>query len=134
MAILERRFCWLRHRAYLVSEFVDGENILDRFAPYVADAPPEAEVAALERLFVSLWRERISHGDMKGSNLIWQGGAWVLVDLDAMRRHSNLASFSRAAVRDRARFFRNWPVGSPLYRVLDERIPQPAAIINERRG
>lgn len=134
LAMMEKRFCWLRHRAYLVSEFVKGDNALDRFAPYVSAAPPEAEVAALERLFVSLWRERISHGDMKGSNLIWQSGAWALVDLDAMRRHESEANFFREAARDRTRFLNNWPEDSPLHRLLDERIPRPPDNLNEQRG
>jgi hypothetical protein len=134
LAMMEKRFCWLRHRAYLVNEFVGGENILNRFAPYLSEVPPEEEVAPLERLFVSLWKERISHGDMKGSNLIWQGGAWALVDLDAMRRHVDEANFLRAAARDRDRFLRNWPDGSRLHRLLDERLPRPADIVNERRG
>ena len=68
--------------------------------------------------------ERISHGDLKGSNLLWQGGHWVLIDLDAMQHHLSAQRFARAYARDRARFLRNWPADSRLYRLLDERLPQ----------
>ena len=74
--------------------------------PDGAVSPPEAELAALDRLFSTLIRERISHGDLKGHNLFWQaheqGGEWALIDLDAMRKHHSQVSFARAYARDRA--------------------------------
>lgn len=122
LAMVERRTCWLRGRAYLVTESLAGENILVRFAPYVDGVPPPEELAALEELFAALRRERISHGDLKGTNLIWHEGSWALIDLDAMCQHRTLRGFSRAYVRDRARFLRNWPENSALHRFLSERI------------
>ena len=77
---------------------------------------------ALDTLFTTLAREGISHGDMKGSNLIWHKGRWALVDLDAMRQHSCRRRFVRAFAADRARFLRNWPADSTLSRLLDERL------------
>lgn len=83
-------------------------------------------------------RERISHGDLKGHNLFWQeqgeGGQWSLIDLDAMQRHSREASFARAYARDRARFLRNWPEGSALHRLLDERLPRVPGTRPDERG
>mgnify|MGYP000411449861 FL=1 len=70
-----------------------------------------------------LIRERISHGDFKGHNLFWQNGQWSLIDLDAMCQHATQLSFAQAYARDRARFMRNWPVGSALYQVIDGRLP-----------
>ncbi|WP_166796128.1 lipopolysaccharide kinase InaA family protein, partial [Pseudomonas aeruginosa] len=108
-------------------------DIIARFKPCLdmpdgAVSPPEAELAALDRLFSTLIRERISHGDLKGHNLFWQaheqGGEWALIDLDAMRKHHSQASFARAYARDRARFLRNWPQDSGLYRLLEQRIPR----------
>lgn len=124
LAVIERRWCWLRGRAYLLTEYCGGEDLIARFAPYVETEPPEAELAALDRLFAALIRERISHGDFKGHNLFWDDGRWSLIDLDAMRQHRRQASFARAYARDRARFLRNWPVDSPLHRLLDQRLPR----------
>ncbi|OIN54681.1 lipopolysaccharide kinase InaA family protein [Pseudomonas costantinii] len=125
LAVLEKRFLWLRSRAYLVTEYLPGPDLIERFAPYVegGDAP-EAELVALDRLFAELIRERISHGDFKGHNLFWDRDRWVLIDLDAMRQHGSAASFAPAFARDRARFMRNWPVGSALYQVIDQRLPK----------
>ncbi|ETV49339.1 lipopolysaccharide kinase InaA family protein [Pseudomonas aeruginosa] len=133
LAMLERRWCWLRGRAYLITDYLGGQDIIARFKPCLdmpdgAVSPPEAELAALDRLFSTLIRERISHGDLKGHNLFWQaheqGGEWALIDLDAMRKHHSQVSFARAYARDRARFLRNWPQDSGLYRLLEQRIPR----------
>ena len=125
LAVLETRFLWLRSRAYLVTEYLPGPDIIERFAPYVehGDAP-ENELQALDQLFAELIRERISHGDFKGHNLFWDKDRWSLIDLDAMCQHSSLASFAPAYAKDRARFMRNWPQESALYRLIDQRLPQ----------
>ncbi|TWC24126.1 lipopolysaccharide kinase (Kdo/WaaP) family protein [Pseudomonas sp. SJZ085] len=125
LALLEKRFLWLRRGAYLVTEHLSGPDIIERFAPYVESGEaPEPELLALERLFADLLRERISHGDLKGHNLFWQHDRWALIDLDAMCQHRTHASFAPAYVRDRARFMRNWPQDSALYRVIDQRLPK----------
>lgn len=124
LALLETRFLWLRGKAYLVTEHLPGPDIIERFAPYVEQGDaPEAELAALDRLFADLLRERISHGDLKGHNVFWADGRWALIDLDSMCQHRSASSFAAAYARDRARFMRNWPVGSALYQVIDGRLP-----------
>ncbi|WP_322845668.1 lipopolysaccharide kinase InaA family protein [Pseudomonas sp. B33.4] len=125
LAVLEKRFLWLRSRAYLVTEFLPGPDIIERFAPYVehGDAP-EAELQALDQLFARLIDERISHGDFKGHNLFWQQDRWALIDLDSMCQHGSIGSFAPAYARDRARFMRNWPESSVLYQIIDQRLPR----------
>ena len=125
LALLEKRFLWLRSRAYLVTEYLPGPDIIERFAPYVESGDaPEAELLALDHLFAELIRERISHGDFKGHNLFWQDDCWALIDLDSMCQHGSVGSFAPAYARDRARFMRNWPEESALYQVIDQRLPR----------
>ncbi|MCP9337217.1 lipopolysaccharide kinase InaA family protein [Stutzerimonas xanthomarina] len=124
LAILELRWMGLRRRSYLITEYSAGEDIVTHFRPYLSSSPPEAELSALDQLFASLLRERISHGDMKGTNLLWEQGRWSLIDLDAAQQHGSNASFPRAYAKDRARLLRNWPIDSALYRLLDERLPR----------
>lgn len=126
LAVLERRWCWLRGRAYLITEYCGGQDIIARFHGYLQQSPPESELLALDRLFAALLRERISHGDLKGHNLFWDEvrAAWSLIDLDAMQQHRSERSFARAYARDRARFLRNWPADSQLCQLLDQRLPQ----------
>ena len=125
LALLERRFIWLRRTAYLVTEYLPGPDIIERFAPYVASGDaPESELQALETLFSQLIRERISHGDLKGHNVFWQRDRWALIDLDAMCQHSSHSAFAAAFAKDRARFMRNWPADSALYQLLEQRLPK----------
>ena len=130
LAVLERRWCWLRGRAYLITEYCGGQDIIARFQPYQDGTPPETELLALDRLFAALLRERISHGDFKGHNLFWDEslGRWSLIDLDAMQQHRSAHSFAKAYARDRARFLRNWPADSALYQLLNQRIPLTPAV------
>lgn len=127
LAVLETRFFWLRSKAYLITEYLAGPDIIERFAPYVESGEaPEAELQALDQLFARLIAERISHGDFKGHNLFWQEDRWALIDLDSMCQHGSAGSFAPAYARDRARFMRNWPESSALYRVIDQRLPKDA--------
>ncbi|WP_426618559.1 lipopolysaccharide kinase InaA family protein [Pseudomonas rustica] len=125
LAVLEKRFLWLRSRAYLITEYLPGPDIIERFAPYVENGnAPESELQALDQLFARLIAERISHGDFKGHNLFWQDDRWALIDLDSMCQHRSASSFAPAYARDRARFMRNWPESSALYQVIDQRLPK----------
>jgi len=118
----------LRTRAYLVTDYIDGPDLIECFAPFVeqGDAPAE-QVEALVQLMQQLIRERISHGDFKGHNLFWERGRWSLIDLDAMCQHGSQGSFAPAFARDRARLLRNWPAESALYQRLDQVLPTVTA-------
>ncbi|RMS75946.1 Serine/threonine protein kinase [Pseudomonas savastanoi] len=125
LAVQEKRFLGLRSKAWLVTEFIEGPDIIERFAPHVATGDaPEAELLALDTLFAQLIQARISHGDFKGHNLFWRTDRWAMIDLDAMQQHSSQSSFAAAYARDRARFMRNWPVQSALHQILEQRLPK----------
>ncbi|MDR6713302.1 tRNA A-37 threonylcarbamoyl transferase component Bud32 [Pseudomonas hunanensis] len=127
LAVLEQRVMGLRSRAYLVTEYADGPDLIASFAPFVETGEaPQEQVQALVHLMQQLIRERISHGDMKGHNLFWQDGQWSLIDLDAMCQHATQLSFAPAYARDRARMLRNWPTGSALHTRMNELLPRLA--------
>jgi len=127
LAVLELRWCGLRRRSYLLTESLEGSDLLQCFASYVQSSPPPEQLRALDLLFARMIDERISHGDFKGTNLFWDAreplGRWSLIDLDGMCRHRSAAGFARAYARDRARFLRNWPADSALHQLLDQRLP-----------
>jgi tRNA A-37 threonylcarbamoyl transferase component Bud32 len=125
LGVLEKRVLWLRREAYLVTEHLPGPDLIEAFAPHVDTGDvPEGQLQALEQLFADLIRERISHGDLKGHNLFWHNGRWALIDLDAMQQHGSDSSFAPAHQRDRERLLRNWPDGSALRVLLDQRLPR----------
>ena len=71
------------------------------------------------------WRERLGDRLVVNANLFWDDrlACWSLIDLDAMQQHRSARSFARAYARDRARFLRNWPADSQLFKLLDQRLP-----------
>lgn len=124
LAVIERRFGPLRGRAYLITEHCPGQDILAR-ARHWGERVPEADAFALAELFRALIAHRISHGDMKGTNLLWNGERYALIDLDGMRQHTEAAGFARAHATDRARLLANWPEGSPIRTQLETLLPAP---------
>lgn len=125
LALIERRIGPLRGRAWLITEYCGGPDLAAHLAPFADTEVPQAERAAIRQLFAGLAGARISHGDLKASNLIWRGDHISVLDLDAMRQHGRAAAYARAWRKDRARFLRNWPAASALHRWLDDTLPKP---------
>jgi tRNA A-37 threonylcarbamoyl transferase component Bud32 len=124
LALVEQRAGPLRGKAWLITEYCDSENLASRF--HDPDTiPPATDLDAIGALFRQLVAARISHGDLKATNLLWCGGKPHLVDLDAMRQHAGAAAFARAWKKDSARFLDNWPPGSALRCALEAVLPRP---------
>ena len=125
LAVRESRRLGLRGTAWLVSEYHGDQDLIARFAPYIDSGEvPDQDVQQLQQLLAGMIRAKISHGDLKGHNILWHNDSCLLIDLDAVRQHRNPASFARAFARDRARLLRNWPQNSRLYQLLNEKLPQ----------
>jgi len=122
IAVIEERFGPLRRRAFLLTRYCEGISLLDRLS--AEHVPEHAEQAAILEVFNALFGQRITHGDMKASNLLWCEGRMVLIDLDAMVQHASERVFRRAWRRDRARLLANWPESSVLRHWLDESLPR----------
>ncbi|MCL2523449.1 MAG: hypothetical protein FWF20_07375 [Betaproteobacteria bacterium] len=121
LAMSEERIGPLRRRAFLITEHCPGANLLSLLDP--AQEPESAMQAALRELFATLYELRISHGDLKATNLLWHDGQIVLIDLDALTQHRSEKAFARLWRRDRARFVRNWPADSVLAQWLERVLP-----------
>jgi tRNA A-37 threonylcarbamoyl transferase component Bud32 len=107
--LLEQRRGWFRGTAWVVMEYVAGPTARDLFA----DAAPLSGGQAAARdgiamLLRALWELRISHGDMKATNIIVSGEGPVLLDLDALHSCRTAAGARRTRHRDLRRFLENW--------------------------
>ena len=121
LAMLEERVGPLRGRAFLVTAHCAGPDLLSVLDP--DSEPLLAMQAAIRQLFRTLCDLRITHGDLKATNLLWADGQLVLIDLDAMVQHRQVRAFEREWRRDRQRFLRNWPADSVLSKWLDQALP-----------
>lgn len=119
LALLEQRYGPWRGQAWLITEYNTGATLSDR----LGSTPSEEDVARVRDLFAQLVEARISHGDLKAKNLLWDEQGPCLIDLDAMRQHKSSAGFRRAWSKDRSRFLRNWACDTPAYRELEAAIP-----------
>ena len=98
----------LKGRSWFVSEFVDGISCLDHFKGDVPSAEIKKILGDIVEILCKLRRERISHGDLKASNILLSSRGPVLIDLDAMRQHKTESTYQQAARKDINRFLRNW--------------------------
>lgn len=96
-------------KAYFLAAAVQGPSLSDWVDAHRDHAEALKDQAArVAELFARLRYLRISHGDMKATNLIVAEDDTYLIDLDAMHRHDRECSFARAWERDRRRFLANW--------------------------
>lgn len=107
LMMFEHRFGPIRRTAYFVSESVDGEEVLTCL-PELSASQQSAVAEAVREAFTRMRTARITHGDMKASNLIWTGSELVFIDLDAAQTHWTSWGWRRKHAKDRRRFMKNW--------------------------
>ncbi len=73
-------------RSYLVTRFVAGPQVQEILRDETADDAQKQRISDQVLLLLRLMAEHgISHGDMKHTNILYDGTRVVLTDLDAMR-------------------------------------------------
>lgn len=124
VALLEERFGWLRGRAFLVTEYMPGESLATALP--AAAAPTRAVLLKnLCTLLNTLAQLRLSHGDLKATNLLVDPEHnLMLLDLDALRRHRRRAAHARALDRDVQRLRANWADQRTVLGELDEALTE----------
>ncbi len=109
VAIIKIRRGPLQPVAYFLAEAVDGVDALSWFRQPAVSMDEKAEMAKkIMALFAQLEAQRISHGDLKATNILIADDKPLLIDLDAMQQHGDEAAFRKAWQRDQQRFMRNW--------------------------
>ena len=94
----------LRKESYIVNELAVGGDLLSEFNQR---ALSDSEVRDLKGIFTAFRCLRVSHGDLKATNLITDGRRVSVIDLDSMTWRHRLSS-KKAYRKDLNRFLRNW--------------------------
>jgi len=109
VALVERRFGPLRGKAWLIMEYLSGDDIMQLCKQPRPDHETSRRVVrGVTTLLAQLAQCRISHGDMKGTNFIQSPQGIAVIDLDSMREHLSDRGFQGPQQRDLQRFMRNW--------------------------
>ena len=88
LGFLEERKCGLIWQSYILNEFVNGPNIRDYFERAEIPQSTKEEVSRkTETMLNNLVHFKMTHGDLKPSNILIHGDNPVLIDLDSMKRH-----------------------------------------------
>lgn len=110
VAFVENRFFGLRGSSYFIMEYVNGETLGEFFAnrdvKSVADESKMAKIVV--NTVLNLGKLKMTHGDLKMSNILIDGEKPVLIDLDGMREHTTSLGFQRTFKKEVTRFMQNW--------------------------
>jgi len=106
VAMLEKRVSFLKSDSYFISEQIEGHELL-QWLPNQTPQTKNMVEQQVRKMFAVFEKNRLSHGDMKATNLLWSDQKIVLIDLDVAKQHTNGVLFTRAHARDKRRFSRN---------------------------
>ena len=98
----------LKGRSWYLSEFVDGPSCLDHLPAIHDKATHEQVMEQIIDTLKLLWKQRITHGDLKGSNILLAQNRIVVLDLDSVKKNKVKFVANHRIRRDVARFRRNW--------------------------
>ncbi len=88
MGFLEERKCGLIWQSYILNEFVEGPNIRDYFDRAETPQNVKEELSRnTQTMLDNLVHFKMTHGDLKPSNILIHQDNPVLIDLDSMKRH-----------------------------------------------
>ena len=103
----EQRFAMFNLDAFFAAQKLAGQELLAAL-PKLERAEQDQVVMAIRDMFERFKAFSLSHGDMKATNLLWDGKNVALIDLDAAHQHAGKKSWNKANRKDRRRFLKNW--------------------------
>ena len=120
IALIEKRWWGLRGKAYFLSEYLDAPDGHDYFTKIKNKKLQAVAIKNIVNLFYRMYLLKLSHGDMKSSNIKVLDGNPYLIDLDSLRQHRWDYFALKAHVQDLRRFMQNWQAQSALYNMFVE--------------
>lgn len=107
VAMIEERQGPIRRRAYYIMRYRTG--LLGRSAVTNANSLQiERYLGCLVNDLQQLYDRKITHGDLKDTNWLWDKNRWIWLDLDATRQYRLRHTFALAWNRDIQRLLKNW--------------------------
>ena len=109
VALVEKRIGPFRRQTYFISKFVESIYCFQFFLePHRHTCLLSPMAQKILDLFAQLKKNKIAHGDMKGTNILITADKPILIDLDYMKKHRFQTLFNYRHLRDKQRFMRVW--------------------------
>ncbi len=110
LAYIENYKGFLVWKSYIATEYIRGQRLYDFLRDGDVTQQERSEVTQQIRgLLDKLGKHRISHGDLKHTNILVTKDGPILTDLDGMKVHRFNWTYQRYRAKDRARLLKNWP-------------------------
>jgi len=87
LAYIEHHKYKLVWKSYLVTEYVEGRKLYDFLRDSITEEQHSHVTSQIKELLERLGKYRITHGDMKHSNILVTDNGPVITDLDGMKVH-----------------------------------------------
>jgi len=88
IGVIEERHLGVIRQSYIINAFVAGPLLyVPMNDPNCSPEQRQAIIQKTERLLEKLGEHKLTHSDMKSSNMIISDGGPVLIDLDSMQQH-----------------------------------------------
>jgi tRNA A-37 threonylcarbamoyl transferase component Bud32 len=115
LAYIEQRRGLLIWQSYLVTQYIEGENLwLFLRDNDVTEQRKKDVIQQVVRLLDKLWKSRITHGDLKHTNVLVTENGPVLTDLDGMIVHRWELLYRNKQAKDMERFIRKTSISPAL--------------------
>lgn len=106
--MFEDRYILVRKDAYFANRLLLGDELLTML-PDMQESEQKQVKAAVMHAFKVMEEAKISHGDMKATNLLWVDQQLYFIDLDAAKKHAQWSPmWTKAHAKDKKRFLKNW--------------------------
>jgi serine/threonine protein kinase len=111
LAYIEQHRGPLVWKSYLVTEYVDGQKLYHFLRNgSVTQQQRSAVTQQIMDLLNNLGQYRITHGDLKHTNILITKNGPVLTDLDAMKTHKWNWTYKARQIKDLERFTALLPI------------------------
>lgn len=115
LAYIEQRRGPLIWQSYFVTEYVEGEKLWHFLRDdNVTERQKMDSIRQVVKLLDELWKSRITHGDLKHTNILITQNGPVLIDLDGMIVHRWELLYRNKRAKDRERFIRKTSITPEL--------------------
>jgi len=115
IALLKRKIKYFPI-SYLITEQIEAVSARDWFNDASLSAEEKELMAGnVVKILGILQQQKISHGDLKASNILISQAGPTLIDLDAMVQHKDATKFEKAWSKDIRRFLENWEDDKRLF-------------------